>query len=105
MQIDIEPCLNLIPDKVELKDIKECLDHLNDEVKEVTDALVDYSVQKDGKSREALAEELVDVMTMALTSLMALERTKDSPEHLSFAAMQKVLYKNYGRGYYDNNEG
>ena len=105
MQIDIEPCKNLIPDVVELKDIKGFVDHLDDEVKEVLDALVDFSVEEDGKSREALAEELVDVMTMALTCLIGLEQMKGSPEHLSFAAIQKVLYKNYGRGYHDNNEG
>ena len=102
MQIDIEPCKNLIPENVTLAYIKSCVDHLDDEVKEVVDALVDVAINPNEENILHLGEELEDVATMATSTLVALEKLPQAPENLKKIVEHFVILKNYMRGYHSN---
>lgn len=100
VNIDVEPCSNLIPEDVTLADIKGYVDHLDEEVKEVVDALVDVAVNPNEENILHLGEELDDVATMATTTLVALEKLPQAPEDLKKIVEHFVILKNYMRGYH-----
>jgi hypothetical protein len=100
VNIDVEPCNNLIPEDVTLADIKGYVDHLDEEVKEVVDALVDVAVNPNEENILHLGEELDDVATMATTTLVALEKLPQAPENLKKIVEHFVILKNYMRGYH-----
>ena len=100
MQINVEPCSNLIPENVTLADIKSYVDHLDEECKEVLDALVDVAVNPNEENILHLGEELDDVATMATTTLVALEKLPQAPENLKKIVEHFVILKNYMRGYH-----
>lgn len=103
MEVFIEPCENLLPEKCKIEDVKENFDHLCQEHMEVCGAWKEVEKNlDDGKAIEHLAEELVDLMTMCLTMLVSLTRMDNVPKFLIKAVTYKVFCKNYGRGYHDN---
>lgn len=100
--INIVPCENLLPDKVTMDDLKELVDHITEEYQEVMAAWkVLQSDPDDGKAREEFGEELGDLMTMNYTTMEAVERMDATPEHFCEAVMDKIVLKNYARGYHD----
>ena len=97
----IQPCLNLIPDTVELQEMEELFHALGGEYVEVQEAFKEFRNQwDDGKKREHLAEEVIDLITVCLTFLKAMEKMDGIPEDFTEAVMSKVFFKNYARGYH-----
>lgn len=104
MDLIIKTCDNtLSPENlVVLSEVKECIDHLEEEFQEVQDALVAYAADPTPKNKVKLAEELGDCATMAGTCLVAVGRMKGSPPYMSEKTMEWVGTKNYLRGYHNS---
>ena len=102
MRVTITPCNKLLPEQVNMDDMKDFIRHLGEEYVEVNSAWKELQESPgDGKSQEHLGEELVDLMTMCMTVLTAMEKMDGVPHQFIDAVTDKVFLKNYARGYHD----
>ena len=98
----LSPCKNLIPPRVTVDDLCEQYRYIGGEYNEVSEAWHELAGDIDnGKKRQHLAEELIDLMTACLTFLKAMEKLEGIPPRFVESIFKMVYFKNYGRGYID----
>ena len=98
----LAPCENLIPDDVNIDELCELYRDIGKEYNEVTEAWNDLTQEADnGKLRQHLAEEVVDLMTVCTTFLKAMERLEGIPANFADTVFKMVYCKNAARGYFD----
>lgn len=89
-----------IPAKVGTKELGAAVGKLDEEWREVKEAIAEYMVNPSPKNREHLMEEYVDLVTVTLNNMLTLEKQAPEIPDMAWAELQKVALKNYCRGYH-----
>jgi NTP pyrophosphatase (non-canonical NTP hydrolase) len=101
----LAPCKNLIPDQIGIDELCEMYRDIGGEYAEVAEAWNELTTDiDDGKKRQHLAEEVVDLMTVCATFLKAMEGLDGVPQNFVDTVFKMVYCKNAARGYFDIDE-
>lgn len=99
MRILVEP--KPLPAKITKTQYGELVNDMEEEWSEVTSAIAEYVTDPTPKNREHLMEEYGDLITVVTNNMIGLERLDPPIKNMAWAGLQKVVYKNYGRGYHN----
>jgi hypothetical protein len=100
----IQPCVNLIPNKVEADDLKPLIDNRDlagTDINLCLNDLLNNANWDDAEVRADFGKALVEEIIWNLTILKALEKADGTPKKFTPAIMSQVFYEHYAKGYHD----